>query len=151
MYFWKTYFLPCWSFDSFRIWRNVWGCAWDWNKSNRKGRTGKKKVAEYIRTHVACIELCVTSWQSQGVSGSPNVRQWITASREYIWLTLVMRSAPNVRDKVKGADVVLSTNHVIFLTNRFSKQISLPTSTIFVSGTCESVFYFLEFFISLPF
>ena len=25
-----------------------------------KSRTGKKKVAEYIRTHDACIELCVT-------------------------------------------------------------------------------------------
>ena len=48
-------------------------------------------------------------------------------------------------DKIKGADVVGSINHVTFLTNRFLKQISLPTSTIFVLGTSESVYYFLDF------
>ena len=46
-----------------------------------------------------------------------------------------MQSAPNARDKIKVADVVVSTNHVTFLTNRFPRQISLPTSTVFVSGT----------------
>ena len=45
-----------------------------------------------------------------------------------------MWSAPNVRDKIKAADVVVSTNHVTFLTNRFLR-LSLPTSTVFVSGT----------------
>ena len=138
MYFRKTCFLPCWSFVPFGIWWNIWGCARDWNKSNRKGRTGEKKVAEYILTHVVCIVLCVTIWQSQAVSGSQNVRQRVTASRECIWLTLVMRSAPNARDKIKGADVVVSINHVTFL-------IGLPTSTIFVSRTSESVSYLLEF------
>ena len=48
-------------------------------------------------------------------------------------------------DKIEGVDIVGSINHVTFLTNRFSKLISLPMSTIFVSGTSESVFYFLEF------
>ena len=46
-----------------------------------------------------------------------------------------MQSAPNVLDKIKFEDVVVSTNHVTFLTNRFSRLISLPTSAIFVSGT----------------
>ena len=46
-----------------------------------------------------------------------------------------MLSAPNARSKIKGADVVVSTNHMIFLTNKFSRLISLPTSTIYVSGT----------------
>ena len=46
-----------------------------------------------------------------------------------------MRSAPNAWDKIKVADVVVSTNHVTFLTNRFLRLISLPTSAIFVSGT----------------
>ena len=50
-----------------------------------------------------------------------------------------------VQDKIKGADVVGSRNHVTSLTNKFPKLISLPTSTIFVSGTSKSVFYFLEF------
>ena len=43
--------------------------------------------------------------------------------------------APNAWDKIKVADVVVITNHVTFLTNRFPRPISLPTSTIFVSGT----------------
>ena len=46
-----------------------------------------------------------------------------------------MWSAPNARDTIEDADIVVSTNHVTFLTNRFSRLISLPTSTIFVSGT----------------
>ena len=41
-------------------------------KNSRKGRTGKKKVAEFIRTHVTRIELCLTQWQGQAVSGSRN-------------------------------------------------------------------------------
>ena len=39
------------------------------------------------------------------------------------------------RDKTEVADVVVSTNHVVFLANRFPRLISLPTSAIFVSGT----------------
>ena len=46
-----------------------------------------------------------------------------------------MWSAPNERDKIKGADVVVRTNHVTFLTNRFPRLIILPMSAIFVSGT----------------
>ena len=49
------------------------------------------------------------------------------------------------RDKIMGADVVGSINPVTFLANRFSKLISLWTSTIFISGTNESVSYFQEF------
>ena len=45
-------------------------------------------------------------------------------------------------DKIKGADIVESINHMTFQTNRFSRLISLQTSTIFVSGTSESVSYF---------
>ena len=37
--------------------------------------------------------------------------------------------------KIKGADVVVSTNHVTFLTNRFPGLISLPTPAVFVSVT----------------
>ena len=48
-----------------------------------------------------------------------------------------MRSAPNTRDKIKDAGVVVSTNPVTFLTNRFPRLISFPTSTIFVSGTSD--------------
>ena len=49
------------------------------------------------------------------------------------------------RDKIKDADIVGSINHVISLTNKFLKLISLPMSTIFVSGTRELVSYFQEF------
>ena len=44
-------------------------------------------------------------------------------------------SAPKSLDKIKVADVVVSTNYATFLTNRFPKPISLPMSAIFVSGT----------------
>ena len=73
--------------------------------------------------------------KESAVSGSQNVREGVTASREYIWAILVIWSAPNARDKIKDADVVASTNHVTFQINRFSRLISLSTSTIFVSGT----------------
>ena len=46
-----------------------------------------------------------------------------------------MWSAPNALDKIKVAYVVVNANHVTFLTNRFPRLISLPTSAIFVSGT----------------
>ena len=46
-----------------------------------------------------------------------------------------MQQAPKTPDKIEVADVVVSTNHVVFLTNRFLRRISLPTSAIFVSGT----------------
>ena len=49
------------------------------------------------------------------------------------------------RDKIKCANVGGSINHMTFLNIRFSKLVSLPTSTIFVSRTCESVSYFVEF------
>ena len=46
-----------------------------------------------------------------------------------------MQSVSKSWDKIKVADVVVSTNHVTFLTNRFSRLISLLTSDIFVSET----------------
>ena len=39
-----------------------------------------------------------------------------------------MWSAPNVRGKIKDVDVVVSPNHVAFLTNGFSRLISFSTS-----------------------
>ena len=51
------------------------------------------------------------------------------------------------RDKIKGASLVGSINHLTFLTNRFSKLISLLTFTIFVSGASKSVSYFQEKFL----
>ena len=61
-----------------------------------KSRTGKKKVVECLHTHVTHIELCLTNWQGQGVSGSrnkeresavsgsQNVREEVLRRREYI-------------------------------------------------------------------
>ena len=49
-----------------------------------------------------------------------------------------MWSAPN--DKIKGADVILCTNHVTLLTNRFTRLISLQISTIFFSGTTTQTY-----------
>ena len=46
-----------------------------------------------------------------------------------------MQSAPNAQDKIKVVDVVVSTNHMIFVNNRFPRLISLPMSANFLSGT----------------
>ena len=46
-----------------------------------------------------------------------------------------MQSAPESQDKIKVTDVVVSTKHMTFLTNRLVRLISLPTSTIFVLQT----------------
>ena len=43
-----------------------------------------------------------------------------------------MHSAPKSLDKIDVADVVVSRNHVTFLTNRFPRLISLPTSASFI-------------------
>ena len=51
------------------------------------------------------------------------------------WKMRVYIGTPIAWDKIKVADVVVSTNHEIFLTYRFPRLISLPTSNIFVSGT----------------
>ena len=75
---------------------------------------------------LSCVLLTSCLWKSKW-------REWVLGIREYIYAILVMWSAPNARDKIKGADVVVGTNHVTFLTNRFSRLISLLTSTMFVS------------------
>ena len=136
---------------SFRIWWNVWGCARDWNTSSRKGRKRKKKwqstYAPMLRV-LSCVSL---AGKAKATSGSQNARERVlslekvTASRDYTWLTFILWSSPNARDKIHGADVIGSINHVIFLINRFSRLVSLPTSAIFVLGTRESVSHFLEF------
>ena len=141
-------FLPCWSFVSFGIWRNIWGRARDWNKSSQKGRTGKKKkrVTEYIRTHVMCIELCFTSWQKPSYHWkSKRKRMSYWKSRVYMANPCQTRCLFCVWQNQRS-NIVESINYVTFLNNRFLRLISLPTSTIFVSGTSESVSYFLEFF-----
>ena len=48
-------------------------------------------------------------------------------------------------------DVVKSINHVTSLTNRFSKLIILPTSTIFVSGTMNQYPVFKNILATQPF
>ena len=147
--------LPCWLVVSFEVCRNFCGYVRGWKKSNQKGRRGKKKVTDsfswgwllevnYKRDNVCC--LCESKWREWVVSVSRSVREcvdstshkvreWELGRREYISAILVMQSAPKSRDKIKVADVVVSTNHVTFLTKRFPRLISLPTSTIFVSGT----------------
>ena len=67
MYFRRLCFLSRWSFVSFGIWRNIWGCvrAWDWNKSSRKVEQERKKFEDYIRPYVMCLELCISSSQSE--------------------------------------------------------------------------------------
>ena len=54
---------------------NFWGCVQGWSKSNRKGRTRKKKVAECI--HFRGVECWKSKCKRECVdSGSHNVRVW---------------------------------------------------------------------------
>ena len=68
--------LPCWLFIPFGVWRNFWRCVRGWKKSNRKSRTGKKKIAECIHFRgVDCWKSkCKREWES-AVSVSENVKK----------------------------------------------------------------------------
>ena len=109
-----------------------------------------------IHTPIVCF------WSYMSLAGIQNVRDngsclWASKckkanywkSRVYIvnhcHVIVSKHTLYFARDKIKGADVVGSINHVTSLTNRFSKLISLPASTIFVSESSKSVSYFLEF------
>ena len=149
-------FLPCWLFVSFGVWRNFYGCFRGWSESNCKGRTRKKIAAESIHFVVLTAVrererenewVCVLSLEVKMESVSClSVRgvyclcelKWKKMSS---WKTIVYVSNPchAVGSKIAGqnqvADVVVSTNHVTFLTNRFTSLISLPMSALFVSRT----------------
>ena len=60
-------FLPPWSFDSIRMWQNVWdrARAWDKNTPSWKDERERKIVADYIHIHVTCLEPCVVIWESE--------------------------------------------------------------------------------------
>ena len=123
MYFGRRVF--SYSFVSFGIWRNVWGCARDWNKSSRKGRKGKKKVAEYIRTYVACIELCVSSWQSQTVSRSQNGREWGRERECCLWKSKCKR----VRERER----------VLSLEVKMEERVSYCKSWVYMANPCHVI------------
>ena len=112
----------------------------------KKAEQERKRLQNVYAPHCTSIELCLTKWQGQAVSGSWKWRErecYLCKSkceRVSSWKTRVnidnpCQVAPNARDQIKGVDIVVSTNHVTFLTNRFPRLISLLTSTIFVSGT----------------
>ena len=131
-----TCLLPRWLFVSFGVYRNFWDCVRGRKKSNWKGRTEEKKVAE-------CIHLRrVDCWKSKCKRERVCVLSLeVKMDRMSSWKTRAYVGNPchAVGSKCAGqnqsADVVVSTNHVTFLTNRFPRLISLPTSAIFVSGT----------------
>ena len=142
MYFRRQSFLPCWSFVSFRIWRNVWVRAhfWDWNNSRRKVEQERKR-SQIIYSSI----LRVLSYVSLA-GKAKNERASYRKCRVYIG-SHVTWTAPNtvyfVRDKIKCVDVVGSTKLIISLSNRFLKLINLPP---FVSRTSESWILFTRIY-----
>ena len=122
----------------------------------------RRKKSHTVHMAIVCFWSCVS------LAGIRNVREnesclWkLKCKRASYWKFRVYIVKPChvigskntvyfAQDKIKGADVVGSINLVTFLTNRFPKLISLPTSTIFVSGTSESGSYFRNFLVSRPF
>ena len=123
-----TCLLPCWLFVSFGISWNFWVCVWDWNKSNRKGRKGKKMVAESYAPMLRVLSsVLLTGYVKLFLEVEMCERERVLEKREYILEIHVMWSAPSTRDKIKCMDVVVSTNHVNLLTNRFWRLISVPS------------------------
>ena len=78
--------------------------------------------SQNVRERECVLSLEVTMQESEFLEDESIYRQSLSCS----WLQ--MRG-------IKVADIVVSTNHVTFLTNRFPRLISLLTSAIFVSGT----------------
>ena len=116
MYSRRTCFIPCWSFVTFGIWRNVWGCARDWNKSSRKGRTGKKIVYK----HPCCVYWVMCLWKSK----CKRMCYW--KSRVYIASPChVVGSEHTIyfaRDKIKGVDVVNYHRIQVLNYNKYSSK-----------------------------
>ena len=79
--------------EKFRIWRNVWGSAraWDWKQSIRKEKGKEKGRRLYTCLCCVCLELCLTSWQSEEWE---NDRVSCRKCRVYI-SNHVTRPAPN--------------------------------------------------------
>ena len=114
-------------------------------------RQKRKEKGRRVYTHP-----CYVYWTACHLLAKPSCLWKSNCKRMSYWKTTVYMANPChvigskrtvyfAQDKLKGADVVESINNMTFLTNSFSRLISLPTSTIFVSGTSESVSYFLEF------
>ena len=140
MYFWRPCVSPRGLFVSIGMCRNVWGRAraWDWNTSSRKAERERKReralwFADYSGPHVTCLELCVASlesreWESElsKVSSIYRLPCHVTDSKHMIFFLC--------EAKIKCADVVGNTKHMISLPNRFPKLIDLPTSITFGLG-----------------
>ena len=114
-------------------------------------RQNRKEKSHRVCTHVAWFELCVTLGKAKLFLED---KIWEKELLEVVSVYNYFLSCDRLqmhRIKSKDADVVESINQVTFLTNRFSKLISLSTSTMFVLGMSESISNFLEFFVSQPF
>ena len=94
----------------------------DCSKSKERERESMCAVSE--RKKCERERVCYRNEESEFLKDEIIYRQSLICSR------LQMRDI-----KIKGSDVVVSTNHVTFLTNRFPRLINLSTSVIFVSGT----------------
>ena len=95
-------FLPCWSFVTFGIWRNVRDRARDWNKSGRK-RKNRKEKGRRVYTHPCymCsrryfglarnLIRCIISPNQDDLSYSSRIsffgsRNWVSCQTLALWL-----------------------------------------------------------------
>ena len=117
-------------------------------KSHRKSITRKRMVAESIHFRDGWLLEVKRKKEEESVdsvsrNGRVRVfslevtmkREWVLEDESIYTQSLSCSRLQKTRDKIEVVDVVVSTNHVVFLANRFPRLISLPTSAIFVSGT----------------
>ena len=97
-------FLPCWLFVSFGIWRNVWDCVQDSNKSSQKACQERKRpcYVYWPACHLLAKPSCL------GKSKCMRMSYW--RSRVYIANPCYEISSKHTvyfaRDKIKGVDAV---------------------------------------------
>ena len=99
---------------------------------------------ETVRECAVSVRECVNSVSQNGengrerecaISAGHNGKNEFLEDKSIYRQSLSCSRLQMLGTKIKVADVVVSTHHVTFLTNRFPRLISLPTSAIFVSGT----------------
>ena len=123
--------LPCWLFVSFGVWRNFCGCVRGWKKTYRKR---KRMVAidsrkSNVKKRKRVLTLLVEMERVRVFSLEATMeREWVLEYESIYRQSLSCCRLQKHGTKIEVADVVVSTNHVVFLANRFPRLISLLTS-----------------------
>ena len=109
------------------------GCLLEVKCKKRKSMLTLLVEIERVRVRVFSLEVTLerVCWPCKWKCGRGRVLEDESIYRQSLSCSRLQKRGT----KIEVADVVVSTNHVVFLANRFPRLISLPTPAIFVSGT----------------